>query len=78
MSIGSTMTETIACAAEAVRAAEPVAAAYPLRPVFHFRQRDNTPEGLRRMPEGCAADAGCRAENERRKFQVPCAPVGCR
>jgi hypothetical protein len=37
MLIEQTMPETIACAVEAVRAAEPVAAADPLRPVFHFR-----------------------------------------
>jgi sucrose-6-phosphate hydrolase SacC (GH32 family) len=34
---GQTMLETIACAEAAVRAAEPVAAADPHRPVFHFR-----------------------------------------
>lgn len=37
MPIGQTMLETIARADEAVRAAEPVAAADPHRPVFHFR-----------------------------------------
>ncbi len=37
MPIGQTMPETIARADEAMRAAEPVAAADPLRPVFHFR-----------------------------------------
>jgi beta-fructofuranosidase len=37
MTIGQTMTETIARAEAAVRAAEPVAAADPRRPAFHFR-----------------------------------------
>jgi sucrose-6-phosphate hydrolase SacC (GH32 family) len=37
MSIGQTMTTTIARADESVRAAKPVAAGDPLRPVFHFR-----------------------------------------
>ena len=37
MPIGHTMMETIASAETAVRAAAPVAAADPLRPVFHFR-----------------------------------------
>lgn len=37
MTIGQTMKETISRAAAAVRAAEPVAAADPLRPLFHFR-----------------------------------------
>ena len=37
MSIGSTMTKTFARGQEAMCAAEPVAAADPLRPAFHFR-----------------------------------------
>ena len=37
MTIGHTMTDTITCAEATVRSVAPVAAADPLRPVFHFR-----------------------------------------
>ena len=40
MFVAQTMTETIARAEAAVRAAEPVAAADPLRPLFHFQPPD--------------------------------------